>query len=599
MRSLFILLIFAVYGLFIANCDGTDGGDLVDDDSIDDDSIDDDVTDDDDDTSAGQPFTVVHLDSATLPAAQLAVQACVGLYNREQGGSVYTVMKEQDTTWLNRLGLQPVQNVDAAQFLETCLTDFPCLRYSYSVQQKLLPNIITVGAVFGAVPLDEETTVVCNQPVFDAILEFTERQTPYLATKYVYETFVDETAGLAMINPGYDENDPVVWDPALTGSMDASLVDYVYSQRLFVTFLINGCIKSTPENDLLNEIAIANPWPSPIGVFGYASYWKVFGGFLFESQTRCVESRNMGHIATAGVYNLSFFSTRREPISDPQELRQNELEEIDYDPNLTYVAFVVGDGDNVAYMMDARSDWLGQRLADCAQPDNTCAPITWTISPHLAYLAPDVLAWYYEMSRQTGKDYFMLPPSGHLYAYLASMHEETQEEFIAATERDALLLGTISSVDWEWWSTWHYAESEVLPKYAHAGGIISGLFPVNVPYMIPTFTWWDSNQFFKVLGGQDGGRVVLFRPREWRGVDDSGAGLVKSFYLSPENMADELANYPRGTVAYVYMTSDGGLDLENSFMALVRILPEHVRLVSADTAVRLALSVSTYGSLAE
>ena len=54
-------------------------------------------------------------------------------------------------------------------------------------------------------------------------------------------------------------------------------------------------------------------------------------------------------------------------------------------------------------------------------------------------------------------------------------------------------------------------------------------------------------------------------------------------------MAEELSNYPPGTVTWVYMTSDGGLSLENSFMELVGLLPEHVQLVSADTAARLAL----------
>jgi ABC-type xylose transport system permease subunit len=40
------------------------------------------------------------------------------------------------------------------------------------------------------------------------------------------------------------------------------------------------------------------------------------------------------------------------------------------------------------------------------------------------------------------------------------------------------------------------------------------------------------------------------------------------------------------------MTSDGGLTLSNSVMELVKKLPEHVRLVSADTAVYLALEAS-------
>ena len=106
----------------------------------------------------------------------------------------------------------------------------------------------------------------------------------------------------------------------------------------------------------------------------------------------------------------------------------------------------------------------------------------------------------------------MLPPSGHLYAYPASLGEEMQDKFIASTEQDAHLFDTNSTIDWEWWNTWQRAETEFLPKYAREGGVIGGVFPVNVPYMIPTFTWWNPNQFFKVFIGQDGGEVVLFRP---------------------------------------------------------------------------------------
>jgi len=533
-------------------------------------------------------FKVVDIDPETTPAMQLAVQACAGLYNRKQGGSVYTRKKDKDSQWLEELNLEPSEITTAAGFLETCAAEFPCVRYSYSAQQALLPNILTVAAVLGAVPLDEGKAVSCDNAVFDAIVAFEERDTPYLATKYVYDAYGDDTTGLAMLNPGYDTSDPRVWDPGMTRDMEPSLVDFVFSEKLFVSFLINGCIESSPENALLSDIVNESPWSSLTGVYGYADYWLVFGGYLFEAQTRCLESRNMGAIPTK-TSNLSFFSSRRKPIVDANELEQNELEELDYDPGKTYVAFVVGDGDNIAYIMDKRSEWLRQRLSDCEQTENSCAPITWSISPHLLRIAPDVLEWYYDMSHKTGNDYFMLPPSGHLYAYPASMGGEMQDKFVAATEQDARLLGTHSTVHWDWWDTWQRAETEFLPKYAREGGVVQGVFTVNVPYMFPTFTWWNPNQFFKVLAGGDGGEVVLFRPREWRGIDDRGDSFTRKFYLSPENMARELENYPRGTVSYVYMTSDGGLNLENSFMAMVKKLPAHVRLVSTDTAARLAL----------
>ena len=55
-------------------------------------------------------------------------------------------------------------------------------------------------------------------------------------------------------------------------------------------------------------------------------------------------------------------------------------------------------------------------------------------------------------------------------------------------------------------------------------------------------------------------------------------------------MADQPGAYPRGTVTRVYLTSDGGLTLENSFLALARLLPAHAERVSTDTAARLALA---------
>lgn len=537
----------------------------------------------------GQLLTVVNIDPATDPAVTIAVQACAGLCNRTHGGSVFTHMDDKDLQWIKELALQPDRTLTAGAFLDACKAEYPrYVRYSYKKQQALLPNILTVSAVLEAVPIAEEMDMQWGDLAFDATVVFADHDTPYHATKYVYEHFVNETTGLAMLNPGYSRNNRKVWDPKLSGDMEVSMIDFVFSEKLFVMFLVNGCIQCTPQGALVNEIVSVNPWPKPIGVYGYANYWLVFGGFLFEAQTLCTESRNMGAIPTE-VNNLSFFSTRRAPITNPVEIPQNKMESIDYDPTKTYVAFIVGDGDNVNFMMGTRAQWIRQRAEACSQGEAFCPPLTWSISPHLARIAPDVLKWYYEMSHATGNDYFMLPPSGHLYAYPASLEATTmQDKFVTATEGDARLFGTSSTVHWEFFDTWKYAERVFLPKYARLDGAIKGVFPVNVPYMLPTGTW-NPNQFFKVITGQDGGKVVLFRPREWRGVKDNGGFMSREFYLSPEKMAQELGAYPRGTVTGIYMTSDGGLNLNNSIMELIKILPDHVRLVSTDTAVRLAL----------
>lgn len=540
----------------------------------------------------GQPITLVNFAPNTSPAVRIAVQACAGLCNRKHGGSVFTHMDDKDRGWIKELVLQPAKTLSAEEFLKSCKAEFPrWVKYSHDKQRALLPNILTVSAVLEAIPIAEEMNVEWGELVFDAMVEFKDRNSPYLATKYVYEKYVKETTGLAMLNPGYETNGKKVWDPALIHDMNSVMIDFVFSEKLFVTFLVNGCIACTDEHGLLNEIVRNNPWPKPIGVYGYANNWMVLGGYLFEAQTLCADARNMGAIPTE-VNNLSYFSTRRAPISAPDEIPQVKQEDVSYDPSKTYVAFILGDGDNISFMMDSRLKWFHERAAACRANSEASPPLTWTISPHLARIAPDVLKWYYKMGQSTGKDYFMLPPSGHLYAYPSSLEEAyMQDAFVAATEQDARLLGTESTVHWEWFDTWRNAEDEFLPKYARQDGAIKGVFPVNVPYSLPTGTWLP-NEFFKVLTGQDGGKVVLFRPREWRGVNDQGRDAEKSYFLSPENMAKELASYPRGTVTGIYMTSDGGLSLNTSVMELVKVLPDHVQLVSADTAVRLALEAS-------
>ena len=60
----------------------------------------------------------------------------------------------------------------------------------------------------------------------------------------------------------------------------------------------------------------------------------VLGGFLHEAQTRCLDSRNMGAIAST-TGNLSFYSSHAAPIVDANVVRQNELEPISYDANKT------------------------------------------------------------------------------------------------------------------------------------------------------------------------------------------------------------------------------------------------------------------------
>ena len=527
---------------------------------------------------------IVQADAKSPPPVKLTLHACAGLYNGKKGGSVFVEAEDRDRTWHEELSLKPDETLAEAEFLTRCVADFPtCVRYDYKAQQTLLPNVLTAAAALGAVPLDDSQSLACGSVAFDAKQAFADKTTPLLATQHVFEKFAKQTTGLAMLNPGYDSSMDSGANPAVTGDMGPALVDYVFSRKLFVTYLVNGCVQDHPERALLSTIVNAGNWKTPLGVFGYNATWNVLGGYLYEAQTLCLESRNMGAIPTE-TGNLSFYSSAK-PITAPNEVQQNPLEAVEYDASKTYVAFVVGDGDNIAYIASTRHDWFRQRVDECTS-GAPCPPLSWSISPHLPWIAPDLLRWYYDQSHKTKNDYFVLPPSGHLYSYPSSLAPDEQARFAAMTEHDASLLGITGTVHWEWFTDWDDAEEVFLPRYANAAGPIRGVFPVSVPYKAAAFPQWPKSQFYSIFTGPDGGRVVVFRSREWRGINDD----KDEFYLSPQKMADELAGYPKGTVSWVYMTSDGGLTLDNSFVAMSKLLPAHVQLVSTDTAAKLALA---------
>jgi hypothetical protein len=530
------------------------------------------------------PLTVVRVPDALSAPMKLAVHACAGLRNRSAGGSVYVQSNASEAAWISELSLSAATTVDAEDFVRSCAAEFTsCVRYDYASQRPLMPNILTAAAALGAMPVDRSMTVPCGTTAFDAVEELRERSTPELATRYVFERFGAQTTGLAMLNPGYELQSMTPANPRITRDMQPALVDFVFSRRLFVVFLVNGCSASSTERTLLSEIVNAGRWSTPVAVYGYNNSWLTAGGYLHEAQTFCLPSRNMGAIASETT-NLSFFSTRASPISGAGAVRPNVAETEAYDASKTYVAFVVGDGDNIDYVMSTRREWFRQRLAACSAGADACPTLTWSISPHLLQLAPDVLRWYYAQSRVTGRDYFVLPPSGHLYAYPSSLASDAQDRFVTATEQDACSLGVTGVVHWDWAGTWEDAERRFLPKYARLGGAIRGVFAMNVPYVLPAFTW-PASRFFTILTGPDGGQAALFKPRSWRGVDNDS----NAFFYGPRRMAEEIAAYPRGTVTWIYMTSDGGLTLQNSFLSLATMLPPHVRLVSTDTAARLAI----------
>jgi hypothetical protein len=548
-------------------------------------------------THAEAQLTVVDIRSANL-TTQFAVQVCVGLTNRKPASHVpappssspppsgaYTVLTPRDLDWLAKLyniTNPPLLAPDA--FIQSCMAGVAHnrrIRYDYASQKLVAPNLMTLAAVLDAVPLEDAAAAARGSTiVFDALQTWASFAA-INATRYMFENHANATTGLAMTNPGLDVNkDPK--NPPLDGTMKPDLVDFVVSNRIFNFYLSDGCIPGTAEHALLNAMVSSGTWTVPIAVYGYDDTWPLFGGDLFEAETTCAQAHNMGQIASANFNNLAFFG-RAPAVQAP--LPQNALPRVTYNASRTYMAFVVGDGDNLDYLKGTRADWFEQRMAMCQSGGGAtaCPLLSWTLSPHIAQMAPDLLHWFFNQSYVTGRDYFLLPPSGHLYAYPGVMPPDVQAAFVAATEDDVDLYSTDGTVEWEWFTDWEKSMESYYPRYA-VRNRVRGLFAVNVPFMIPVPAFGD--HFYKVFAN----RTVVFRPREWRGTQGSTTlPFSRREYLTVDEMAQEVNGYKPGTVSYIYLTSDGGANL-TAFSGLAERLAPHVEVVPTSTLVDMALA---------
>jgi hypothetical protein len=212
------------------------------------------------------------------------------------------------------------------------------------------------------------------------------------------------------------------------------------------------------------------------------------------------------------------------------------------------------------------------------------------------------------ISAEIGKTWVAnkLPPSGKLaplaikmidktVEWISKVHKHLDAELLKLTqqhitEEDALMLSTSGTVHWEWFGHWNKAVDNFMPRYSaltgtKGRGIVRGIFPVNVPFNMPMGAIFKPLEYYRVLAKD----LVLFRPREWRGSSNhSGIPFSHREYLSPSQLAAELSHLPRGTITWIYLTSDGGGNL-TSVYDMVSQLDSHVSVVSHESLIDLAL----------
>eukprot|EP01060_Flectonema_neradi_P017659 TRINITY_DN24510_c0_g1_i1.p1 TRINITY_DN24510_c0_g1~~TRINITY_DN24510_c0_g1_i1.p1 ORF type:complete len:561 (+),score=81.16 TRINITY_DN24510_c0_g1_i1:123-1805(+) len=542
-------------------------------------------------TSSATPLTVVDaggIDTSMPLVEKAAVLTCVGLMNRK-GPLAFGIYDDSDKRWLNITEhMEAKATIDSKQFLLNCFENEAkgYILYNMTSQRALFPTLTTVAAVEDGVPVDAsllQQLFPTQKPplVFNAVSSWAGKSAAEV-TKELHTKYVQNTTALAFTNPGYD-NHKHQWNPPLTGYPDVGLTDFIVKKKLFTIYLVDACIPLTTDYSIMSDISTNNPWPRPITVYGYNNAWPLFGGDLFEAETDCVREHNLGQVASDGLSSLSFYSSKPS-ITMANPLKQNPIKGIEFNKSKTYIGYTVGDGDNLSFIKGSRLDWFQKRIEKCATGEG-CFPLLWTISPHTLDVAPDWAHVYYNMSYQTGSDYFILPPSGHLYSYPGMMPSDMQVDFVNQTEHDCLVMNMSVSVTWEWFYDWETSINNYMPRYSK-NNIVKALVPVSVPYNMPMLAFKE-DEFFRVLGVDK--NVVLFRQREWRGSGPTSVPGSKKNYLTPQEMADEINNYPQGTVSAIYLTSDGGANLD-SYYNLTKLLGEHVQIVDHENLAAMALS---------
>ena len=80
----------------------------------------------------------------------------------------------------------------------------------------------------------------------------------------------------------------------------------------------------------------------------------------------------------------------------------------------------------------------------------------------------------------------------------------------------------------------------------------------------------------------------MFKPREWRGTNQEGnPPLSDQNFLTEEQMAAEINGYPKGSVSHLYLTSDGGMNLE-ILHTMIDQLDDHVKIVNHEELTEMA-----------
>lgn len=269
-------------------------------------------------------------------------------------------------------------------------------------------------------------------------------------------------------------------------------------------------------------------------------------------------------VAADHAVNLSLYSAGCEDV-----LAQNNhtRSKITAQKGKHYVAVVMSDGDNV--------QWMTRGFAESSKyygsPYRGDFPMTWTTSPALYDLAPDILGSLYETS--TANDYFIAGPSGVGYVNAAEYNPESIDDYAAYTA------GYMAATDLEYINFLdNYVDEKMLDNFAVYDQVKGGIWSVGSKYIEGSGSVYWSN----------GKPFITARETLWRIAGDDESNKYYGFVERVAQRINEYSTDPTKiegyTVVLAHAWSVGSMDYINRF---VDALDEDVVLVTVDQLIDL------------
>lgn len=262
-------------------------------------------------------------------------------------------------------------------------------------------------------------------------------------------------------------------------------------------------------------------------------------------------------VAADWSYNLSFYSAS---VYDKLEQSKYQQKEITPEKGKHYVAVVMSDGDNVQWMsknFSTSEKYFGSKYRGNFK-------MTWTTSPALYDLAPDLLNKLYGMS--TSSDEFIAGPSGVGYINAAEYNKDSLGDYAAYTA------GYMKATDMEYVNLLdNYTDPAALDAFSKYDSIKGGIWSVGDYYLEGGGgIYWSNDKPF-----------LTVRESLWRSEGDD---LHNEYYGYVERIAQRINGYLKDytkiegyTVVLAHAWSIGSMDYIQRF---VSSLDDNVELVT-------------------